>query len=332
MISSDPVPDYTPTSERHLPVDGEGSDTSLANVDHMIRYAYAAPFVVGKRVLDISCGTGYGTQFLAQQGAREVVGVDVDELAVTYASKFYAHPNVRFIQSDAHYVQSLEDASFDVIVSFETIEHLPNPRKFVIELKRLLKPDGQLFLSCPNDYRVTPWLSEFHLHKFRFSEFRELVLSSFSEAAFLGQHYCVSSLLVRPIAPALKAVRFEGYQHPLAKDFFEREYLENFSSIENADGYLAIVNVETSQLHNQASISQSAFQFMMRLLNETMPKSQRVDQLNHDLHQAQLELDRMTQIAAAAQSRIQAMETSKFWKLRSTWFQFKRKLGLPTQE
>ncbi len=114
--------------------------------------------------------------------------------------------------------------------------------------------------------------------------------------------------------------------------FFEREYLENFSSIENADGYLAIVNVETSQLHNQASISQSAFQFMMRLLNETMPKSQRVDQLNHDLHQAQLELDRMTQIAAAAQSRIQAMETSKFWKLRSTWFQFKRKLGLPTQE
>jgi SAM-dependent methyltransferase len=322
MLSSDPVPDYIPTTERHMPVDDFGSDTSLANVDHMIRYAYVAPFVAGKRVLDISCGTGYGTQFLAQQGAAEVVGVDVDESAVNYASKFYAHPNATYVQSDAHYVRQLEDASFDVIVSFETIEHLPHPRKFVIELKRLLKPDGQLFLSCPNDYRVTPWVSEFHLHKFRFFEFRELVLDAFSEAAFLGQHYCVSSLLVKPIAPALKGVKFEGYQESLEKGFFEQEYLENLSSIENADGYLAIVNVDESKLHNQASISQNAFQFMMRLLSETMPK---VEQLNRELDQTRKELDRVSQ-------RVRAMETSKFWQLRKIWFQFKRKLGLPTQE
>ncbi len=332
MISSDPVADYTPTSERHMPVYETGTDTSLANVDHMIRYAYVAPFVVGKRVLDISCGTGYGTQFIAQQGALEVVGVDVDQSAVNFASKFHAHPNATFIQSDAHYVRQLEDASFDVIVSFETIEHLPNPRKFVVELKRLLKPDGQLFLSCPNDYRVAPWISEFHLHKFRFPEFRELVLSTFGEAVFLGQHYSVSSHIVKPISPALKGVRFESYQNPLPKDFFEREYLENLSAIENADGYLAIVNVDESQLQNQTSISQSAFQFLMRLLTETLPQSDQVNQLNQELQQTRLELDRVNQLAAAAQTRIQAMESSKFWKLRATWFQLKRKLGLPTQE
>lgn len=330
MLSSDS--DYAPTSERHMPVYQEGTDTSLANVDHMIRYAFVAPFVAGKRVLDISCGTGYGTQFMAQQGAAEVVGVDVDESAVNFASKFHAHPHAKFIQSDAHYVQQLEDASFDVIVSFETLEHLPNPRKFLVELKRLLKPEGQLFLSCPNDYRISPWISEFHLHKFRFSEFRDLALSVFSEAVFLGQHYSVASHILKPIVPPAKGVRFESYQQPLPKDFFEREYLENISSIENADGYLAIVNVDESLLQNQSSISQNAFQFLMRLLCETLPQSGQISQLNQELHQTRLELERVSQLAASAQTRIQAMESSKFWQLRKMWFQMKRKIGSSSEE
>jgi len=332
MVSFDSVPDYAPTSERHMPTYLEGIDTSLANVDHMIRYAFVAPFIVGKRVLDISCGTGYGTQFMAQQGAKEVVGVDVDESAINFASKFHAHSQAKFIQSDAHYVQQLEDASFDVIVSFETIEHLPNPRKFLIELKRLLKPEGQLFLSCPNDYRISPWISEFHLHKFRFSEFRDLALSVFGEAVFLGQHYSVSSHILKPISPPTKGVRFDSYQQSLPKDFFEREYLENISSIENADGYLAIVNVDESQLHNQTSISQSAFQFLMRLLSETLSQPNDVARLNHELQQARLELEHMNQKVVAAQTRIQAMESSKFWQLRKRWFQLKKAVGLRSQE
>lgn len=338
-MSFDSVPDYTPTSERHMPVYQDGIDTSLANIDHMIRYAFVAPFVVGKRVLDISCGTGYGTQFMAQQGAAEVIGVDVDEAAINFASKFHAHPQAKFIQSDAHYVRQLEDTSFDVIVSFETIEHLPNPRQFLVELKRLLKPEGQLFLSCPNDYRISPWISEFHLHKFRFSEFRELVLSMFGEAVFLGQHYSVSSHLLKPITSAAKGVRFDSYQQPLPKDFFECEYLENISSVENADGYLAIVNVEESQLQNQTSSSQSAFQFLMRLLSETLSQPSQVAQLNHELQQinhelqqTRLRLEQMTQSAVSAHTRIKAMESSKFWQLRKAWFQLKKKVGLPAQE
>jgi SAM-dependent methyltransferase len=329
--SSTPIVDHVLTGERHIPVQA-GADMSLANVDHMIRYAMVSPFVKGKRVLDISCGTGYGTQFIALQGADEVVGVDVDETSIDFASKYYQHPNVSYLQSDAHYVRSLEDASFDVIVSFETIEHLQRPRQFLRELKRLLKPDGQLFLSCPNDYRVSPWISEYHLHRFRFTEFRDLFLSVFSEGVFLGQHLVVASCLLRPIAPAPKMARFEPYQQPLPTAFFEKIYLEQLAAVENADGYLAVFGVDESQLQNQMSISQNAFQLMMQILRDSLDARSQLEQLNHTLHAAQQDLNQTQQTLAAAQLRIAAMESSKFWQLRKLWFQVKRRIGLPVNE
>lgn len=329
--SSTPIVDHVLTGERHIPVQA-GADMSLANVDHMIRYAMVSPFVKGKRVLDISCGTGYGTQFIALQGADEVVGVDVDETSIDFASKYYQHPNVSYLQSDAHYVRSLEDASFDVIVSFETIEHLQRPRQFLGELKRLLKPDGQLFLSCPNDYRVSPWISEYHLHRFRFTEFRDLFLSVFSEGVFLGQHLVVASCLLRPIAPASKMARFEPYQQPLPTTFFEKIYLEQLAAVENADGYLAIFGVDESQLQNQMSISQNAFQLLMQVLRDSLDARSQLEQLNHTLHATQQDLNQTQQTLATAQLRIAAMESSKFWQLRKLWFQVKRRMGLPVNE
>lgn len=329
--SSTPIIDRVPTGERHIPIQA-GEDTSLANIDHMLRYAMVAPFVQGKRVLDISCGTGYGTQFIALQGAREVVGVDVDQTSIDFASKYYQHPHVSYLQSDAHYVQSLEDASFDLIVSFETIEHLQHPRQFLLEVRRLLKPNGQLFLSCPNDYRVSPWISPYHLHRFRFSEFRDLFLSLFGEAVFFGQHYVVASCLVKPIAPSSKVSQFEAYQNSLSDEFFGRHYLEHLSSIENADGYLAIVGVDESELTNQISLSQSAFQLLLQSVVHAAEAQ--VSRANEQiqLQQLQAQLNQAQQEVKLAQARISAMESSKFWHLRKGWFQVKRKLGLPMNE
>lgn len=323
--------DFQLTGERHIPVHN-GADMSLANVDHMIRYAFVSPFVEGKRVLDISCGAGYGTQFMALQGASEVVGVDIDEESINFASKFYSHPRVNYLQSDAHYVRQLEDASFDVIVSFETIEHLPRPRQFLAELRRLLKPGGQLFVSCPNDYRVSPWLSQFHLHKFRFTEFRNLFLSVFGEGVFVGQHLVVSSCILKPIAPSAKASKFEAYQSELPDSFFCHQYLEHISAIENADGYLAILGVDESLITSQSSTSQNAFQMLMRVICAGEAAISQLDSLRQQLHHAEATREQATQMAIQAQERIKAMESSKFWQLRRFWMGLKRKVGLPVNE
>src|SRR5262245_22289201 len=152
-----------------------GVELSLGHIDHMVRYASVSPFVAGKRVLDIACGSGYGSQFLALQGAQEVVGVDIDQTTIEYARTFHDHRAVTYLCADAHVVSELEDASFDVIVCFETIEHVQRPRDLLLELRRLLKPLGRCFISCPNDHRVSPWTSKFHLNRFTFTEFRDLV-------------------------------------------------------------------------------------------------------------------------------------------------------------
>jgi 2-polyprenyl-3-methyl-5-hydroxy-6-metoxy-1,4-benzoquinol methylase len=115
---------------------------------HLKRYAFARDYVGGKRVLDIACGVGYGTQYLAET-ATEVIGVDLDSEAIQFACDHYASSaNVRFVQGDALQVP-LEDASFDVICSFETIEHVPDVDRFLREVRRLLKPDGVFLVSTP---------------------------------------------------------------------------------------------------------------------------------------------------------------------------------------
>ena len=366
------------TGERHIP-DLLGVELmSMANLEHMIRYAFVAPFVQGKHVLDISCGSGYGTQYIALQGAAEVVGVDIDEPSLEYARRYHANPVVTYLQSDAHSVPELADQSFDVIVSFETIEHLKHPKDFLLELRRLLRPGGQLFISCPNDYRVSPWVSEFHLYKFRFEEFRDMVVNTFGEAQFLGQHHAIATCLVTPGGNPEKAYQFGAYRQENAKDFFAHNYVEHLSAIENADAYLGIVGVDQSAIQNSLSLSQQAFQALMgyckgfidreqallhqkreqeqalqaahETMNQTVQSQQVVietlqeklklleerygrllregtgsSELESELANKQAQLDYIY-------TRMLAMETSKFWKLRKTWFKIKRRLNLPGDE
>jgi SAM-dependent methyltransferase len=116
--------------------------------DHLERYRFASTFVVGKSVLDIACGTGYGSAMLREQGAARVTGVDVSAEAVAHASREYAHPALKFLVSS---MADLDDgARYDCIVSFETIEHIDDYQAALKNLRRLLKDDGVLVLSTPN--------------------------------------------------------------------------------------------------------------------------------------------------------------------------------------
>lgn len=121
---------------------------------HLKRYDFARSYALGKRVLDVACGVGYGSRHLAD-AAFSVIGVDLDPDAVAYARQRYGDvDNLRFLRGDALNL-SFTDRSFDVICSFETIEHVPDARRFLQEVKRLLVPGGVFIVSTPAARRST---------------------------------------------------------------------------------------------------------------------------------------------------------------------------------
>jgi 2-polyprenyl-3-methyl-5-hydroxy-6-metoxy-1,4-benzoquinol methylase len=113
-------------------------------------------------VLDIACGAGYGSQMLGQAGAKSVTGVDVCSRTVDYAQKNYQSPGVTFLCANAEEFTWPE--SFDVVISFETMEHLHQPAQFLGRLHNLLVPGGCLLLSVP--LGETSHFDPYHLHAF----------------------------------------------------------------------------------------------------------------------------------------------------------------------
>jgi len=105
--------------------------------EHVARYRFARERAKG-RVLDVACGTGYGTAMLG------AVGVDLSLEALRYARR---HP-ARYVAADAARLPF--DRVFDTVVSFETIEHVPDPGRFVAECARVLRPGGLFIVSTPN--------------------------------------------------------------------------------------------------------------------------------------------------------------------------------------
>ncbi|MCC6779526.1 MAG: methyltransferase domain-containing protein [Hyphomicrobiales bacterium] len=181
------------TGERYVPQ----MEAPEISYEHWHRYLYASQFVAGKDVLDVASGEGFGAHLLAMS-ARRVVGVDVDPEAVAHAARTYQRPNLEFRCGSAVCIPLQDARSFDVVVSFETIEHLDAEQqmKFGDEIKRLLKPGGQAIISTPDKlyYSDQPkYNNEFHRHEFYEREFR----------AFLGdlfRHVSVFEQRVYPVS------------------------------------------------------------------------------------------------------------------------------------
>ena len=144
---------------------------------HLNRYLSAREFVAGKSVLDIACGEGYGSALLARWGAKSVVGVDISEPAIAKAKNAFETDTIKFFQSSGEAVLDvLGEAKFDLIVSFETIEHVNEPRVFLENIKKLIAPNGIILISCPNDnwYYADGGSNPYHLHRWNAWEFRRL--------------------------------------------------------------------------------------------------------------------------------------------------------------
>lgn len=144
----------------------------LIYAEHVTRYLAAKPVVKDKVILDIASGSGYGTKILAET-AKYVYGVDVNTTAVNYSKKHYAAKNIEYIVGDGESIP-LDDNSVDVVVTFETIEHIKDYKKFLDEVDRILKPDGLLLVSTPNDVEFAEG-NHFHLHEFTYEELKDLL-------------------------------------------------------------------------------------------------------------------------------------------------------------
>jgi len=187
------------TGERVIP--GE-VDVDLLN-EHLARYTFAARLSRGKRVLDAGCGAGYGSAELARAADR-VVAVDQAAEAVEFARAHYPLANLWFERGSCAALPH-RDASFDLVVAFEVIEHLENWREFLLEARRVLTPGGQFIVSTPNRLYYTESRGEsganpFHVHEFSFEEFREALDAVFPNVAlFLENH--VEGVAFQPYDP-----------------------------------------------------------------------------------------------------------------------------------
>jgi SAM-dependent methyltransferase len=177
-----PVEPMDDTGERMIP---ERSDADTF-WEHIRRYQFAAQWTLGRRVLDIASGEGYGSYGLLRAGAAKVIGVDVDQAACAHASKKY-DLDVRIGSAEAI---PLETGSVDVIVSFETVEHVRNVELFIKESSRVLSPGGVLIISTPDKNWYSPPGKEanpFHCSEMTADEFRAILGKTFPQVTFFGQ-------------------------------------------------------------------------------------------------------------------------------------------------
>lgn len=158
--------------------------------EHLSRYRYSAGFANGKTILDVACGTGYGSSLLREAGAHKVYGVDISHEAAAYAKNRYQHPDIKFLQGDCARLP-FENKRFDVVVSFETLEHIVNSDAFVVEVSRVIKDDGIFIVSTPNKAVCSPGREKpynpYHVKEYYLKELIQLLEKSFDVVDARGQ-------------------------------------------------------------------------------------------------------------------------------------------------
>ena len=183
------------TGERIVP----GSVNADLLNEHLCRYGFAQLLVEEKVVLDIGSGVGYGAKILAEEASR-VVAVDLSEEAVRYASSEYAAGNIEMMVGDAQDLPLAND-SVDVVVSFELVEHLQSQQAHLLEISRVLKPEGLTVISTPNRVfysQESNQANPFHTREFDFQEFYAFLTSVFSSVEVYFQNHIAGLIIGNP--------------------------------------------------------------------------------------------------------------------------------------
>lgn len=179
---------------------GERLETFVFNenmVEHLHRYSMALPYARDKIVLDIACGEGYGSKHLACV-AKLVYGVDISSDTIAAAKNKYRADNLSFLVGAADNIP-LDDASIDIVISFETLEHHDRHEEMLLEIKRILKPGGMLIMSSPDKRYYTDetgYVNKFHVKELYAEQFRELIGRHFKNSSFLNQRFIAGSVMI----------------------------------------------------------------------------------------------------------------------------------------
>lgn len=187
------------TITKQLPFTGERFTPECVReiaYEHWHRYAWVTVLTNGKNVLDVACGEGYGSYLLAEE-AHSVTGIDVDSEAVKHAQRRYIRPNLEFVQADALSLP-VESGSIDIVVSFETIEHLDNHDALLTEFRRVLHPRGKLVLSSPDKASYSDdsgYSNPFHVRELYRAELEELLERHFENHYLFAQKLLFASAI-----------------------------------------------------------------------------------------------------------------------------------------
>jgi len=286
--------------------------------EHVARYLFAAQLSVGKTVLDVGCGVGYGSQILGQMGAKSVAAFDLSDDAIRHAKKEYGHPNVRF------YVDNAEDfhvdEKVDVVVCFELIEHVERQRQVFQRIKRALKPNGVVVMSTP---RALPEKrTHFHTHEFSLGEFEGLFLDFFADVKMYYENNHFTSLVTDHKPVVLDMIYSLNEQFSLAQaDYFiavgkmstdtQLPVLKPVMTL-NDDAYVNLQERDVAILHRAEDDHKNR---IAALEQQLKAEREQVERLETDRAQAEHEQAGQLQSAQAQAAQLEA-EKSALEKLQ----------------
>ena len=170
------------TGERIIPEEGR-----YMFERHLKAYQFAKDFCQDKYALDAGCGEGYGSNLLAEI-ATKATGIDISDEANKHAKNKYVRDNLEYKIMD---VQKLdfEDELFDVVVSFQVIEHLHDAVKFLEEVKRVLKKGGLAIISTPNKSMCKgSETGKYHEKEYCYDEYVDLLNNNLGKSEYYGVH------------------------------------------------------------------------------------------------------------------------------------------------
>jgi 2-polyprenyl-3-methyl-5-hydroxy-6-metoxy-1,4-benzoquinol methylase len=275
------------TGERMIP---EFNNEDEIYLEHISRYMFASKFIKNKIVLDIACGSGYGTNYLLENGAERVFGIDISEETISYCKERYKKDNIEFIQGDVAEIR-MANNSVDAIVSFETIEHVDenSQLQFLREIKRVLKSDGILIISTPNE-KVFPDKNSFHINELTKDEFCGLLKNNFKHSRLFFQDDLETSIIYP-----------EGV---LNLNEIELEQIGTLDS-ESSMYFLAVCSDISLECDYQKLVL-SNIQTWKNTIDLQRIKENESEEIRE------------------LKKKIELFESSKFWKLRNFYMKFKK--------
>ena len=147
-------------------------------------YEFAKSYTRGRRVLDAPSGAGHGILHLAGE-ALTLIGCDISCDALKYAKKNSPQRSIYFCGGDLFQLP-FQNESFDVVLSFQVVEHFVSVERYFQEMRRVLKKDGLLLLATLNKEKTSSGLNPYHVKEYTYPEFKALVHSYFPDAKMFG--------------------------------------------------------------------------------------------------------------------------------------------------